>query len=80
YTDAPRLSGYASDENLERFRNTPAVMADRIGRGTVVRMVDDPNFRAFWYGTSKLFLNAVFFSDILDRTARQEPRWVEAMD
>ena len=27
-------------------------------------MADNPNFRAFWYGTDRLFTNAVFFGPI----------------
>jgi len=26
--------------------------------------MDNPNFRAFWYGTNGLMLNAIFFSEI----------------
>jgi hypothetical protein len=31
------------------------------GSGRVVMFSDNPNFRATWYGTNKLFLNALFF-------------------
>ena len=69
YTRDPLLAGYVSPENLERLAGSPAVIADRVGEGTVIQMVDNPNFRAFWYGTNKLFLNGIFFGGILDRTA-----------
>ena len=69
YTEAPLLSGFISDENLPKVQGTPAVVAQRLGRGTVIRIVDNPNFRGFWYGTNKLYLNAIFFGGILDRTA-----------
>ena len=36
-------------------------MMGRAGR--VVSMTDNPNFRAFWWGTNKLFLNALFFGN-----------------
>ena len=62
YTDSPLLSGYVSPENLDRLRGTPALLVHRLQRGTVVRMVDDPNFRSYWYGTNKLLLNALFFA------------------
>jgi hypothetical protein len=29
-------------------------------------MVDNPNFRAIWYGTNKLFLNAIFFGQVIE--------------
>ncbi len=61
YTDEPLASGYVSEENLEKLKNTAAVVVSRSGGGRVIAMTDNPNFRAFWYGTNKLFANAVFF-------------------
>jgi len=29
----------------------------------VLYFTDNTNFRAFWYGTNKLMMNAVFFGD-----------------
>ncbi len=69
YTDAPLLSGYASDENQERIAGTPAVTAHRVGAGLVVRMADNPAFRAFWHATNKLFLNSLFFGSVVRSTA-----------
>ncbi|MCP3956769.1 MAG: zinc carboxypeptidase [bacterium] len=70
YSEQPLLSGYISGENLPKLAGTPALTARRQGRGVIVRMADDPSFRAFWYGTDKLMMNAIFFSPILDDTAR----------
>jgi hypothetical protein len=61
YSSAPLISGYVSDENLERFKNSPAVTVSTIGRGRVITLTDNPNFRAFWFGTNKIFMNALFF-------------------
>lgn len=69
YADAPLVSGYVSAENLAELQGTPAIIAERVGRGAVIRMVDGPNFRAFWYGTNKLFLNALFFGGLLEDTS-----------
>ena len=69
YTDVPLLSGYISDEQLAELPGEAAVLVSRLGQGTVVRMVDNPNFRAFWYGTSKLYLNAIFLGSSVDRTS-----------
>ena len=30
-------------------------------QGRVISFIDNPNFRGFWYGTNRLFMNAVFF-------------------
>ena len=69
YTDSPLLSGYVSEENLERFQNAPAVTISNVGRGKVITLADNPNFRAFWYGTNKLFMNALFFGEAISRRA-----------
>ena len=61
YADAPLLSGYISAPNLERLGGAAAIAGQRLGRGHVVAFDFDPNFRAFWWGTQGLFLNAVFF-------------------
>ncbi len=63
YTDEPRLSGFLTEENVELLRGTASVLADELGRGSVVLLLDNPNFRGFWYGTNRLFLNAIFYGD-----------------
>lgn len=63
YTSSPLLSGYSSDENVKLIQGSPAVSVSSFGEGKVISFVDNPNFRAFWYGTNRLFLNAVFFGD-----------------
>ncbi len=70
YTDTPLLSGFVSPSNLERIRNTAVVTAVRLGRGSVIRFVDNPNFRGVWYGTNKLFLNAIFFGHAIKSTGQ----------
>ncbi len=70
YTADPLLSGYCSKENIERIANS-AVVAVHQGPGRVISIYDDTNFRAIWYGTSKLFVNAVFLGQVL----RQESRY-----
>jgi hypothetical protein len=61
YTDDPLISGYVSTENLEQLKGGASIIARKVGSGAVVLFVDNPNFRAFWHGTSSLFLNALFF-------------------
>jgi hypothetical protein len=62
FTEKPLLAGYVHPKNLERFKNSPAIIAQTFGQGKIVSISDNPNFRAFWYGTNKLFLNSLFFS------------------
>ena len=65
YTENPLLSGYISEENTALLKNTPAVATGRIGRGNVIYFTDNHNFRAFWYGTNKFFMNALFFGHLI---------------
>ncbi len=65
YTDSPLLSGYSSDENAERLAGSASVVALRVGSGTVVASADNLNFRGFWYGTNRVFMNTLYFSDLI---------------
>lgn len=65
YTEEPLASGYISDENLEQLEGSAAIVVSRLGGGKVISLTDNPNFRAFWYGTNKLFLNAIFFGQTI---------------
>jgi hypothetical protein len=65
YTESPLLSGYISDDNLERLRESAAVIAHDKGSGSVIMILDRLSFRGFWYGTNKVLLNAIFFGGIL---------------
>jgi hypothetical protein len=65
YTAKPLLSGYISRSNLKQLGNSAAISVSAIGSGKVIAMTDNPNFRAFWYGTNKLFLNSIFFGQII---------------
>ncbi|MBZ9627312.1 M14 family metallopeptidase [Psychroflexus sp. CAK1W] len=63
YTNSPLLSGYINKENLELIKGTVPFKHNSYGRGDVIIFTDNTNFRAFWLGTFKLFLNSIFFSD-----------------
>ncbi len=60
------LSGYASDKRLDEIAGTPMAVTHRMGQGSVILLADNPVFRATFLGTSKLFLNAIFFDDLID--------------
>jgi hypothetical protein len=66
YTDNPVYSGFVSADNREALAGTPSLIAERAGAGSVILFADNPNFRGYWYGTNKLFMNAVFFSKIFE--------------
>jgi hypothetical protein len=66
YQSAPLQSGWLSKENYEAVKNSAAVVVNAVGSGRVIAIADNPNFRAFWLGGSKLMMNAVFFGRIID--------------
>lgn len=65
YTKNPLLSGYVSKPNLDSLALTVPYQMQRMKRGKVVAFTDNTNFRAFWFGTNKLMMNAIFFRDEL---------------
>ncbi|EAR00209.1 M14 family metallopeptidase [Maribacter sp. HTCC2170] len=65
YTNSPLLSGYISEENLELLKNSVPFQVKRVGKGRVIVFTDNTNFRAFWYGTNKLLMNAIFFGKMM---------------
>lgn len=65
YTNNPLLSGYISEENLELIKNSVPFQVQSLGKGRVIAFTDNTNFRAFWYGTNKLLMNAIFFGEMM---------------
>lgn len=61
----PLLSGWVSGENLERIGGAPVVSVQSLGRGTLITYHERMNFRGFWLGTHKLFMNSVFFGSVI---------------
>lgn len=65
YTYNPLLSGYISEENAELIKGSVPFRAKRLGKGRIILFTDNTNFRAFWYGTNKLLMNAIFFGGLM---------------
>jgi hypothetical protein len=66
YKGNPLQSGWVSKENLDAIKNSAAVVVNTVGSGRVINIADNPNFRAFWLGGTKLLMNAIFFGRIID--------------
>jgi hypothetical protein len=66
YGAAPLQSGYITRQNYQALKNAASVVVQTVGNGRIIMMADNPNFRAFWLGGSKLFLNAIFFGRNID--------------
>jgi hypothetical protein len=57
YLSAPLMSGCISDAHLKQISGSPAVLTFP----RLVYFADDPAQWAYWFGTMRLFLNALFF-------------------
>jgi hypothetical protein len=69
YAEPPLISGYARPEHERKLAGAAAAIVSGAGRGRVICLPFDPNFRAFWYGTNRIFANALFFSDAISGSA-----------
>ncbi|MDT0540799.1 MULTISPECIES: M14 family zinc carboxypeptidase [Croceitalea] len=64
YTQNPHIDGFITKKNKEEFlKPSASLVVSKVGRGRVVLFADNPNFRGSWYGTNRLFLNALFLGD-----------------
>lgn len=71
YTDQPLISGYLNGRYVDLVKETVGIVVSGLGGGRVIFMADNPNFRAHWWGTNKLFANAIFFGDIVSSRATE---------
>jgi hypothetical protein len=56
-----RLSGLLWPEARQRWATTAYATHERKGRGQIILFATDPNMRAYFYGTRKLFVNAIIY-------------------
>ncbi len=56
-----RLSGLIWKEAKERLANTAYLTREKIGNGQLILFAGEPNFRAYFHGTTRLLLNAILF-------------------
>jgi hypothetical protein len=61
YTNDPLIGGYIHPTTLKKVKNSAAILLGAEGSGRVILFSDNPNFRGTWYGSNKVFLNALFF-------------------
>ena len=64
YTSQPHLSGYVSQKNLDRIASTAAAIVVKCGKGRVIHFAESITFRSYWYGSSKLMMNAIYFGHL----------------
>ena len=65
YSSNPLMSGYISEENISLLKNSVPFKVIRSGKGKILLMTDNTNFRAFWFGTNRILLNMLFHSNVM---------------
>tara|TARA_B100000575_G_scaffold201924_1_gene163649 strand:+ start:17459 stop:19972 length:2514 start_codon:yes stop_codon:yes gene_type:complete len=63
YTQDPLIDGFITNKNYDKLKSTVSLLISKVGQGRAVMFSDNPNFRGAWYGTNRLFLNAILFGD-----------------
>jgi len=64
YSANPHIDGFITKKNMEEnLKPSASLIVSKLGGGRVVMFADNPNFRGSWYGTNRLFLNALFLGD-----------------
>jgi hypothetical protein len=65
YTANPLISGYLNAQNKELSKSSASIIVSSVGSGRVIASIDNPNFRAFWYGTNKMMANMILFGNLI---------------
>ena len=63
YTSNPLIDGFITKNNSEKIDNTVSLVVSKVGSGRAILFSNNPNFRGSWYGTNRLFLNAILLGD-----------------
>jgi hypothetical protein len=64
----PLAAGYLSEEKQKQFAQAPLVIAERSGKGSIIKFGFNPTFRGYWLGTQKWLINAIYFASLIDKT------------
>lgn len=54
------IAGYASPDNLEKLAGKTFAGVLQVGEGKIVYLIDNPHYRMFWRGGSRMVQNAAF--------------------
>ena len=63
YSKDALIDGFMTEKNKEKLEKSVSLVVSKVGRGIAILFADNPNFRGSWYGTNRLFLNAIFLRD-----------------
>jgi hypothetical protein len=66
YRKGKQLAGFASPELVEQISQSAALVAHNYGKGRVIAMTDNPVFRGYFNGSSRLLVNALYLGKAFD--------------
>ena len=66
FPSSPLISGYISKQNYSKLQNSAFAGVSVFGQGRVIGFTDNLCFRAFWLGTNKMLMNAVFYGPVIN--------------
>lgn len=69
YSNNPQLAGYTAPEYVPRISQSAAMLAHNVGEGRVIAMTDNPVFRGYFYGSSRLMVNALYLGKAFSTSA-----------
>ncbi|MCW5912759.1 MAG: zinc carboxypeptidase [Cyclobacteriaceae bacterium] len=69
YVNNPLISGYITKPNLDKLKSSSALGTVALGRGRVIGFTENMAFRAFWFGTNKMLMNAIFWGQMVSPEA-----------
>ncbi|WP_423188086.1 M14 family zinc carboxypeptidase [Alishewanella sp. d11] len=72
YSAEPHLAGYTAAEYLPRIAQGAALVAHNLGRGRVIGMTDNPVFRGYFMGSSRLLVNAIYLGHSFSASTQAE--------
>jgi hypothetical protein len=72
YRSGKQLAGFVAPELAGQISESPGLLAQNLGKGRVIAMVDNPAFRGYFQGSSRILVNALYFGKAFDSSAGDE--------
>ena len=69
YSANPLISGYISKENYALSKRASVAGVTAVGPGRVIGFTDNLCLRAFWLGTNKMLMNAIYYGPLINAAA-----------
>jgi hypothetical protein len=66
YGGNPLLRGYISAKNYQQLKNSSVAGMSVSGQGRVIGFADGAAFRAFWFATNRMMMNAIYHGPFLN--------------